>query len=332
MHRAPSGRGDLARAGCRSRGDETRGAARRPRYRVLAAGVAVAVALCLSLAGTLRVVPVRAMPGSHVVRAMALARLADDNPGCPPAPGPGRWDVFANRAHSASQPGLSRASASVDPGQPGDGAALIRAPGADRASTGPDMACLPAYREFPVRHLPVSSWWRFPPVRPAIVTLTARTQVPGPHAGSGHGNAISGHGRDGTKRPGAASGDRGHDGIRLVSHVGPGRQDRLAGGWAPGASGGIPPGCVLPGAGRQDVAAGPAVRGCKACGEIGGTGGNLGCGDRASLPGRPARYRMIWLVCARCGAETPQLFYDERDLPVCAGSAEEPHGRMELRQ
>ena len=38
------------------------------------------------------------------------------------------------------------------------------------------------------------------------------------------------------------------------------------------------------------------------------------------------------LVCARCGAETPQLFYDERDLPVCAGSAEEPHGRMELRQ
>ncbi len=332
MHPAPSGRGDLASAGCGSRADETRGAARLPRHCVLAAGVAVTVALCLALAGTIRVMPLRAMPGSHVVRAMALVRFADDNPGRPPAPGPGRWDEFANRAHSASRPGLSRASATIDPGQPGDRATLIRAPGADRASTGPDMACLPVYREFPVRHLPVSSWFRFPRVHSALRTLAARTPIPRPHAGSKHGNAISDHGRDGTKRPGTASGDRAHDGIRLVSHVGPGRQDSLARGWAPGASGGIPPSCVPPGAGRQDVAAGPAVQGCKACGEIGGTGGNLGCGDRASLPGRPARYRMIWLVCARCGAETPQLFYDERDLPVCAGSAEEPHGRMELRQ
>jgi hypothetical protein len=332
MHPALPGRGDLASAGCCSRADETRGAARRPRYRVLAAGVAAAVALCLSLAGTIPVMPLRAMPGSHVVRAMALVRFADDNPGCPPVPGPGRWDEFANRAHSAPRPGLGWASASIDPGQPGDRATLIRAPEADRASTGPDMACLPAYRKFPVRHLPVSSWWRFTHVRSDIRTLTARTQVPGPHAGSKHGNAMSDHGRDGTKRPGAASGDRGHDGIRLVSHVGPGRQDSLARGWTPGASGGIPPGCAPSGPGGQDVAAGPSARGCKACGEIGGGSGNLGCGDRASLPGRPARYRVIWLVCARCGAETPQLFYDERDLPVCASSAEEPHGRMELQQ
>jgi hypothetical protein len=332
MHPAQPGRGDLASASCCSRAGETQGAARRPRYRILAAGAAVAVALCLSLASTIRVMPLRAMPGSHVVRAMALVRFADDNPGCPPAPRPGRWDELAKPAHSSSWPGLSRASASMDPGQPGDRATLIRAPGADRASTGPDMACLPAYREFPVRHLPVSSWWRFPRVRSAIRVLTARTQVPGPHAGAKHGIAISDHGRDAAKRPGAASGGRGHDGIRLVSHVGPGRQDSLAAGWAPWASGGIPPGCVLPGAGGQGVAAGLSVRGCKACGEIGGSGGNLGCGDRASLPGRPARYRVIWLVCARCGAETSQLFYDERDLPVCAGSAEAPHGRMELRQ
>ena len=61
-----------------------RGAARLPRYRVLAAGVAVTVALCLSLAGTIRVMPLRAMPGSHVVRAMALGRQGspDDNPEC----------------------------------------------------------------------------------------------------------------------------------------------------------------------------------------------------------------------------------------------------------
>jgi hypothetical protein len=125
----------------------------------------------------------------------------------------------------------------------------------------------------------------------------------------------------------------GHDRIRLVSHVGPGRQDSLTRGWPAGAVGAIPPpGCVLPGAGGPGVAAGPLARGCKACGEISGSSGNLGCGDRASLPGRPARYRVIWLVCARCGAETPQLFYDERDLPLCAGSADAPHGLMELRQ
>jgi hypothetical protein len=331
MHPASPGRGDLASAGFRRRANETRGATRLPRYRVLAAGVAVAVAICLSFAGTIRVMPLRAMPGSqgsHVVRVMALVRFADDDPGCSPAPEPGQWDEFANRAHSASRPGLIRASAAIEPGRRGDRAALIRAPGANRASSGPDMACLPAYRGFPVRHLPVSSWRPLPPVRSDTRTLTARTPIPGPLARSKHGNAISDHGRDGTKRPSAGSGDPGHDGIRLVSHVGPGRQGSLAGGWALGASGGIPPGCVVPGAGGQDVA---AARGCKAYGEIGGSSGNLGCGDRASLPGRPARYRVIWLVCAQCGAETPRLFYDERDLPRCAGSADAPHGLMELR-
>ena len=87
--------------------------------------------------------------------------------------------------------------------------------------------------------------------------------------------------------------------------------------------------------GRADgpsLVAGPPGRGCKACGDIGGSGGPLGCGDRASLPGRPARYRVIWLVCPRCGADDAQMFYDERDLPLCAGSADTPHGPMELQR
>ena len=84
--------------------------------------------------------------------------------------------------------------------------------------------------------------------------------------------------------------------------------------------------------GRAGRGSGAASRGCKVYGEIGGSSGNLGCGDRASLPGRPARYRVIWLVCPRCGAETPRLFYDERDLPLCTETADAPHGLMELRQ
>jgi hypothetical protein len=89
VHPAPSGRGDLASAGCGSRAGETPAAARRARYRILAAGAAVAVALCLSLAGTIPVMPVRAMPVSHVVRTMAVVRFAGDSLGCPPLLGRG---------------------------------------------------------------------------------------------------------------------------------------------------------------------------------------------------------------------------------------------------
>src|SRR5437762_2113656 len=73
IYPAPPGRGDLAsEAGSCGRADEMRGAARPPRFRVLAAGVAVAVAVCLSVAGTAQVMSFRAMPGAHSVRAMAL--------------------------------------------------------------------------------------------------------------------------------------------------------------------------------------------------------------------------------------------------------------------
>ena len=254
MRPAPPGRGRSCQCRCGSRADRDAGRDRPPGARP-GGGCAVTITLCLSLVGTIGVMPLRAMPGSRiVVRAMALVRFADDNPECSPALGPG---------------------------QPRHRAALIRAPGADRASTGPDMACLLAYREFPVRHLPVSSWWRFPRVRPAD------PHPGGQDAGPGTACRVQVRRRHQRSRPGrhgaagAASGDRGHDGIRLVSHIGPGRQDSLARGSAPGASGGIPRGCVLPGAAGQDVAAGLAVRGCKACGEIGGTGGTW---DAVTVP------------------------------------------------
>ena len=157
MSPIPPSRGDLASAGCCGRADEMRGAAWLPRYRVLAAGVAVAVAVCLSFAGTARVMSSPAMPGSQVVRAMAL-RFADDDPGCPQPPGPGRpperWDEFASRARSASQPGLSQGSSSIYPGQPGNGVTSIRTSGAHRTTTVPDMACLLAY------HGPPRESWR----------------------------------------------------------------------------------------------------------------------------------------------------------------------------
>jgi hypothetical protein len=138
----------------------------------------------------------------------------------------------------------------------------------------------------------------------------------------------------GMQRPGAASARPGPHGIRALSQIGPVRPGGLAGVPPPGVSGGIPsPGCcAAAGADGPSLIAAPPGRGCKACGDIGGSGGSLGCGDRASLPGRPARYRVIWLVCPRCGATTPQMFYDERDLPLCTSSADAPHSPMELQQ
>ena len=156
--------------------------------------------------------------------------------------------------------------------------------------------------------------------------------MPGGRARLKHGKPMADGNVGGLQRPGAASANPGQDGIRVLSQIGPGRQDDLAGAVPPGVFSGIPPpGCVVAWAHRLSLAAGPPAR-CKACGDISGSGGPLGCGDRASLPGRPARYRVIWLVCARCGAKTPQLFYDERDLPLCASSADAPHGPMELQR
>lgn len=59
----------------------------------------------------------------------------------------------------------------------------------------------------------------------------------------------------------------------------------------------------------------------------GGSGGQLSSGDRASLPGRSTRYRVIWLVCAHCGVKMTCLFYDEGDVPVCANAL---HGQLEI--
>ena len=74
----------------------------------------------------------------------------------------------------------------------------------------------------------------------------------------------------------------------------------------------------------HDSAAGTPVMTCVAAG---GSGGQMSSGDRASLPGRSTRYRVIWLVCAHCGVKMACLFYDEGDIPVCANAL---HGQLEI--
>ena len=290
-----------------------------------------------------------AFAGSPAVQAMARIRPAGDGPECLKAhaigTGPVRGPDQLRRGADGLRPRLARAehsllagsrvshvSAPADHGPLAGDAALIQVLGAGRVSIAAGSACRRADGESPVRHPAASSQRPSRPAHLVIRTLAVRIPVPGGHARLGRGTPMADGGAGGTHRPGAAS-VLGHAGIGLVSDVGPGRPGDLASIVPPGLLGGIPPpGCAAAGAGGPGLAAGPSARGCKACGDIGGSGGPLGCGDRASLPGRPARYRVIWLVCARCGATTSRLFYDERDLPVCAGSADAPHGPMELQR
>ena len=270
------------------------GASLAPRCRMLAAGVAVSVALCLAWAGTARIMSVPAIPGGHAVRAMALVRFAGDGEDCRRAPGrdPGRVrgldlvrrGIDGLRAQLAQMarapfagPGVSPGSAPAGRVQSAGGATLIRAPGAHRASTAADAACLLTHRGSLVRHPHSSSWRASAPARFAIRTLAVRTPVPGGHARLKRTKPMAEVNTDGTQRPGAASADPGQDGIRVLSAPGPGHQDDLAGALPPGVFSGIPPpGCAVDGAERPGLVAGPPARGCKACGDIGGSGGPLG--------------------------------------------------------
>jgi hypothetical protein len=351
QHPTPPSSGDVASsAGYRGWADEAVDASQLPRCRLLAAGLAVSVALCLAWTGTARVMLVPAMPGSPAVWTTALVRAAGDGEQCLQAPGrnprrvrgldllrrgvDGLRRQFARAARAVSaRPGEGTESAAADPGQSADGATLSLARGSHRALAEADAACLLTYRGFLARHPPPSSSATSVPGRVVARTLAVRTPTPAGRARLNHARAMADRTTGGMQRPGAASADQAHAGIRVLSHVGPGRQDGLTAALPPGVFSGIPPpGCMVAGASRLSLAAGPPARGCKACAVIGGSGGQLGCGDHASLPGRPARYRVIWLVCARCGAKTPRLFYDERDLPVCADSADVPHGPMELQR
>lgn len=261
-HPALPDRGALASsAGCHGGADEAVGVSVPARCRVLAAGVAVA--LCLAWAGTARAMSGPATPGGPAVRAMALVGFAGEGAQCLQAPG--------------RSPRRVR------------GLELLRR-GSPRAITAADAACLLADSGFLVRRLSWSSWRASVPGRIVVWTLAVRTAMPWGRARLKHRQPVADGNAGGMQRPDAAAAHLGRAGIRVLAEPGPGWRDGLAGAVPPGVFSGIPPpGCVMAGADGLSLVAGPAARGCKACGDIGGSGGHLGCGDRASLPGRPAR-------------------------------------------
>jgi len=162
--------------------------------------------------------------------------------------------------------------------------------------------------------------------RADIGTLAWRDWAPRGQVRAMHGGCALGQAAGGALRVDVAFAVSGKTLLTLTS-AGPGSRASPAGGQPqqifPGA---LVPACVLTGGSEHPAA--PPQRADRACGPAGGSNGGLGSGDRASLPGRSSRYRVIWLVCAQCGTKLAWLFYDERDMPLCA---DEQHGQMELQ-
>jgi hypothetical protein len=156
----------------------------------------------------------------------------------------------------------------------------------------------------------------------AISTLACMEWAPRGSAGSRRGGCMADViGRHAHQRYEALAdpGDRRFPGILNARlGVGAGGQLRQIFPWAAGLAD------VMIHVSMSDAGAGMPV---KACVAASGTGGQLSSGDRASLPGRSTRYRVIWLVCAHCGTKMACLFYDQGDIPVCANAL---HGQLEV--
>jgi hypothetical protein len=121
--------------------------------------------------------------------------------------------------------------------------------------------------------------------------------------------------------------DPGRPGGSADAPSGPGSGMAPGQGWLPGAPS-VPAArtCIAVSQAGPQPQAGAGIAG-RWCGAFSGSGGQVGCGDRAILPGRSSRYHLIRLVCGQCGTELALLFFDQGDLPQCANC---PDGQMEV--
>jgi hypothetical protein len=226
-----------------------------------------------------------------------------------------RQVAVARRGGAWQAAGLSGRERSVS------GRTGIWAPGVWHAREKPDIACptMSSRRRAAQARLSGQLMRR---AHLAIRTLACMEWAPGGPAGSRRGgcmaDVIDKHAHQRYEAP-ADPGDRRFPGI-LNARLGVSAGGRLRQifPWAPGLAD------VMIHVDMRDAGAGMPA---KACVAASGTGGQLSSGDRASLPGRSTRYRVIWLVCAHCGTKMACLFYDQGDIPVCANAL---HGQLEV--
>jgi hypothetical protein len=319
-------------------------AGRERRRCIVAAGMAVAIVLCMSWVHAFRIPPGFAVLNNHSIGTTARIEPAGTGSGgCTAgsalAPshllgkdsfrrGPGDLRQQAVRVFLAAYVGGRKSETdSPDPEQRPDGAPGIREPGWHAIIMAPDMACPMAGRWLRAGHQAASFRPLSGHARHDIRVLAFRAPAAGVPIGSMRGGCMTGEIAERVQRLDAAVPDPGKSGVVRTPRMDPGSRVGVRGDQLQETSTGNPAlVCMLIRANRQ----GPGVRGPERwCGAYGGTGGQVGSGDRASLPGRSTRYRVIWFVCPRCGTTMACLFHDQGDMPLCVNSL---HGRMEVQR
>ncbi len=319
---------------------------RQPRHHVLAAGVAIALALGASwgvrATGTTSGAAVSA--SNLAIEGAASIKVADIGNGraiCAAAlvatPGHllGRG-LFRRRIdHLRQQPGPRRpqpwpAADQSDPDWPAGRAAGARPPGLRGAVAVSGIACRSARRSSGTRLRTMSFARPAGRTRHDIRALACMEWATEGSAESTHGGCLTDKGIERAQRQYTALIDPEKSGIFRTLDVGPDSRagemsDQLRGLFRgdPGLT------AARIRVNGRDAGVSIPVRACEAAGTAGGSGGEMSSGDRASLPGRSTRYRVIWLVCVHCGATEAWSFYDERDIPVCANP---PHCKLELQR
>lgn len=335
--------GSLARY--RGRDNERQDAGRKPQC-IVATGMAVAIVLCMSWVHIFRIPPGFAVLNNRPIGTTARINSAGTgSAGCtvgsalapshllgkdPFRRGPGDLRQQPVRVFLATYVrSQNSATDSPDPEQRPDGAPGMREPGWHAIIAVPDIACLIAGRWFQAGHQAVSFRPPSGHARHDVRVLAFRGPAAEVPIGSRRGGCVAGEIAERVQRLDAAVLDPGNGRIVRTPRMDPGSRGGPQGDQLREALSGNPALiCVLIRANRQGAGVSSPERWC---GAYGGTGGQMSSGDRASLPGRSTRYRVIWLVCPQCGTRIRMecLFYDEGDMPLCMNSL---HGRMEVQQ
>jgi hypothetical protein len=324
-------------------GKQMIGPVRRPRHYVLVAGMAVAVALGPSW----RVHAAETTPGAGANRHLigvtvsaGFAGMGGGRAGCRAAPavapGYGYGQYLSQRGvdHLRRRPAGAQLAAGVrsrawragDQSRPEQSTAT-RVSGLRGAMAGPGISCPSVSRWPEAVGRDMSFTYPAGAARADIQTLPCREWAAGEPARPAHGGCMAEGIAERMQRLYAVPAAPEKGGIFRALGTGPESRAGEVRGQLRGIFGGDPAlAYVMFRANERD--AGITIP-ARACGAVGGSGGQLSCGDRASLPGRSTRYRIVWLVCAQCGTRVAWLFYDERDIPLCVSPL---HGRLELQR
>lgn len=289
---------------------------------MVAAGMAVVVLLSMSAGQSFRISPSFAVPGNHLIRAVAWTRPAvPDSDIAVCAAGPAVVPSYPRDEDSLQLEKGDSSRASAWGFRLADAGGYSSAPAVSGLSGPTGIGCgrVAGWATGP---LAMAFWPHIRPVRHSIHLLAFRKwAAEEPAEQESASCVIAGFPRRPPRLDPVLAHARTH-GIHRLWYLGKGS---LAGAdrWKPTSASSADRVLACPVRSNRQPRAPPSDQWCAAY----SGGGQVGSGDRASLPGRSSRYRVIWLVCERCGTTMACLFYDDGDAPLCVNPL---HGQMEV--